>query len=123
MAAPLLLPPLPFLTSCFVLVGWWRPLVPHQLMLVVFLAIFAMTPAVLSAVFAVADYCVVLVPLLAPSEISSPSLLLAPLELTAACWLLSPCVPLGCAAPAELAARPSLLADSKRLGLLHRPLG
>ena len=94
MVAPLLLTPLMFSTSCFVLVGWWPRLVPHRLMFGILPAVFALAPAVLLTVFSMAGRCVVLVPLVAPSKLVAPALLLAPLELAAARWSSSKCVPL-----------------------------
>ena len=73
-------------------------------MFVVLLAVFTLTPAVLLMVFAVSGCCVVLVSLLAPSEMTDPLLLLAPSELATPSLLL---------APSELAASALLLASSE----------
>ena len=59
-------------------------------MLVVLLEVFALPPAVLSMIFVAAGCCVVLVSLLASSELTAPLLLLAPSELAAPALLLAP---------------------------------
>ena len=59
-------------------------------MRVVLPAVFVLPPAVLSMVFVVASSCVVLVSLLAPTELADPLFMLAPSELAALALLLAP---------------------------------
>ena len=81
MVALLLLPPQPFLTSCFLPVGWELQLVPYLLVLLIFPVAFPLTPAMFLVVFAAVNCWIVLLSLLAPSDLAAPLLLLAPSEL------------------------------------------